>query len=201
MTNQPDPAFQLLFATNNAHKVEEVKAILGPSWNIHGLAESGIDVELPETGPTLQANAIEKASYIHDDLHRDCFAEDTGLEVDALDGAPGVYTARYAGPGADATANNQKLLHALEGNPVRTARFRAVIALWWQNELHLFEGVIEGRIAFYPAGKDGFGYDPLFIPNGYDQPFAVLPMEVKSGISHRARAVQQMAAFLHASIG
>ncbi len=186
----------LLFATNNGHKIEEVRRILGASWKIHGLKESGVHAELPETGNTLMANAIEKASFIHDRCQQDCFAEDSGLEVDALHGAPGVHTARYAGPHADAGANNQKLLLALQDTPNRVARFRAVIALWRQGQLHTFEGVIEGRIALEPAGIDGFGYDPLFIPEGYDHPFAALPAEVKSRISHRARAVQKMAQFL-----
>ncbi len=201
MNTRTDLTVQLLFATNNTHKIEEVKQILGAGWAITGLAASGIHVDLPETGDTLQANAIEKVSYIHDRLHQDCFADDTGLEVDALDGAPGVYTARFAGKHATAEANNQKLLDALTGVQDRSARFRAIIALWYKHQLHIFEGVIEGHIALQPGGQDGFGYDPLFIPEGFDQPFAALPSAVKSSISHRARAVQKMAAFLHGARG
>ncbi|HRW75317.1 MAG TPA: RdgB/HAM1 family non-canonical purine NTP pyrophosphatase [Saprospiraceae bacterium] len=191
-------ALSLLFATNNQHKIIEVREILGDQWTITGLRESGLNTELPETGNTLEANAVEKATFIKDMGIRACFAEDSGLEVDALDGAPGVHTARYAGPKATAQENNRKLLDALQGIHNRTARFRAVIALWWQGELHTFEGSVEGHISEQTEGEQGFGYDPLFIPLGYEHTFAVLPGSVKASISHRAKAVQQLAEFLRA---
>lgn len=175
----------------------EVREILGDQWTITGLRDAGLNTELPETGNTLEANAIEKATFIKNMGIRACFAEDSGLEVDALNGAPGVHTARFAGPQATAQENNQKLLVALQGIHHRAARFRAVIALWWQEELHTFEGSVEGYISEQTEGERGFGYDPLFIPSGYEHSFAVLPASVKASISHRSKAVQQLAEFLH----
>lgn len=191
------PSHRLVFATNNAHKLEEVRHILGAGWDVISLAESGIVSDLPENGDTLHANAEEKANAIYNQISIPCFAEDSGLEVKALGGAPGVYTARYAGEGASAQQNNEKLIDALSGVSDRSARFRAVIALWWCDQLVFFEGVVNGRIATHLQGLNGFGYDPLFIPEGYDQPFAALPEFVKSGISHRARAVAGMVDFLN----
>lgn len=178
----------------------EVREILGPHWMISGLAEAGWHVELPETGTTLQENAIQKATCIKDLGANACFAEDSGLEVDALGGTPGVHTARYAGPLATASQNNHKLLDALQGTRDRSARFRAVIALWWHGELHTFEGAVEGQISKQLEGDQGFGYDPLFIPHGYEHTFALLPSEVKATISHRAKAVKQLADFLLAKV-
>lgn len=186
----------LVFATNNAHKIREVRQILGSNWNIQSLAEAGISSDLPETGTTLHENAEEKTRAVVHLIHLPCFAEDSGLEVDVLSGAPGVYTARYAGENASAVENNQKLLQELCDHQHRSARFRAVVALWWNDHLHFFEGVIHGTIAHQLDGSDGFGYDPLFIPEGYDQPFARLPPSVKNSISHRARAIEAMAEFL-----
>ena len=196
MSTMDNSQHQLLFATNNAHKISEVRNILGPTWAITSLEDAGIQSDLPETGDTLTANAIEKVDYIFELTRGNCFAEDSGLEVDSLHGAPGVYTARYAGPNADAEANNQKLLQALSGESNRAARFRAIIALRWHGELITFEGVVEGKIASGLLGRTGFGYDPLFIPEGYDLPFAALPSSVKSEISHRFRAVSRMRQFL-----
>ena len=196
MSTLNDSHLRLVFATNNIHKIEEVKHILGAGWEVLSLAESEIVSDLPENGDTLHANAEEKANAIHDQIALPCFAEDSGLEVDALEGAPGVHTARYAGEGASAQQNNQKLLEALSDITDRSARFRAVIALWWRDELVFFEGVINGRIATKLDGLTGFGYDPLFIPEGYDKPFAALPTSIKSQISHRARAVAKMVDFL-----
>ncbi len=197
MTPLPNELNRLVFATNNGHKLDEVKQILGNHWDILSLAESGVTTDLPENGNTLHANAEEKANAIYRLISLPCFAEDSGLEVDALGGAPGVYTARYAGIGASAQENNEKLLEELKDITDRTARFRAVIALWWQDKLFFFEGVINGRIATRLEGLTGFGYDPLFIPEGFDQPFAALPGTVKSQISHRARAVAEMVNFLN----
>jgi XTP/dITP diphosphohydrolase len=195
MKKSEDKLHSLLFATNNPHKLQEVQLIL-EGWHIQSLAECHISCEIPETGQTLEANAIEKATFIRDHYHLDCFAEDTGLEVEALDGAPGVYTARYAGALADATSNMLKLLHALEGARNRKARFRTVLALCLEGEVHLFEGIVDGTIAMQASGKGGFGYDPIFIPDGYKKTFAELPPEVKKAISHRARAVAKLTAFL-----
>lgn len=187
---------ELLFATNNDHKIKEVREILGTQWKITGLREAGFTTDLPENGATLIDNAIEKATFIRERGVRACFAEDSGLEVDALGGAPGVYTARYAGIQATASDNNKKLLDAMTGIDDRSARFRAVIALWWNDELLTFEGAVEGSIGLQLEGSQGFGYDPLFIPSGYDHSFAVLPAEVKATVSHRAKAVNQLVDFL-----
>lgn len=193
----PQPArFKLLFATNNLHKIQEVRQILGTSWEVLTLAEAGIEADLPETGDTLLANAIQKANHIHTEYGLDCFSEDTGLEVDALGGAPGVYTARYAGLPPDSQANMARLLKEMEGLTDRRARFHTVIALWWEGKQYTFEGEVRGRIATQPQGDGGFGYDPVFIPEGYDQTFAALAPEVKKDISHRAKAVARLIQFL-----
>lgn len=187
---------KLLFATNNHHKVKEVRDILGEGFVIHSLAEANISEDLPETGQTLEENAIQKANFIKEHYGYECFSEDTGLEVNALGGAPGVHTARFAGPGADPYANISKLLTSLEGIEDRSARFRTVIALWLDGEWHRFQGVVEGRISHNAQGSGGFGYDPVFIPAGHDYTFAELDPRIKSTISHRARAVQQLVSFL-----
>lgn len=187
---------ELLFATNNVHKVREVREILGNRYVIRSLSDAGITEELPETGHTLEENAIQKATHIAENYGMDCFSEDTGLEVDALSGAPGVHTARYAGPDADPLANMSKLIDSLDGISDRKARFRTVIALWMEGRMHTFHGVVEGRIALSAAGQGGFGYDPVFIPEGYDESFAELDPKIKSSISHRAKAVKQLVRFL-----
>ncbi len=197
---------KIVFATNNQHKLSEVRQILGDSIEVLSLNDIGCHEDIPETGTTLEANALQKAQYIYDHYHIDCFADDTGLEVDALGGAPGVYSARYAAVGCAATssqpidhdseANMTKLLNELGENNNRNARFRTVIALIQQGELHEFEGIVNGQIIRERRGGEGFGYDPIFQPDGYDQTFAELGTEVKNHISHRARATQKLADYL-----
>ena len=197
---------KIVFATNNQHKLSEVRQILGDSIEVLSLNDIGCHEDIPETGTTLEANAQQKAQYIYDHYHIDCFADDTGLEVEALGGAPGVYSARYAAIGCAATssqpidhdseANMTKLLNELGENNNRNARFRTVIALIQQGELHEFEGIVNGQIIRERRGGEGFGYDPIFQPDGYDQTFAELGTEVKNHISHRARATQKLADYL-----
>ena len=188
---------KIVFATNNQHKLSEIRSILGGSIEVLSLKDIGCDVDIPETGTTLEENALQKAQYIYDHYHMDCFADDTGLEVDALNGAPGVYSARYAGgEGHDSEANMTKLLHELGENNNRKARFRTVIALIQQGEVHEFEGIVTGQIIRERRGGEGFGYDPIFQPDGYDQTFAELGVEVKNQISHRARATAKLADFI-----
>lgn len=188
---------KLVFATNNPHKLEEIRAILGSKLEILSLADIGCDADIPETAETLEGNALIKAHYVYDNYKLDCFADDTGLEVDALHGLPGVHTARYAYPDRhDPEANMVKLLEALRENNDRNARFRTVIALIEKGKEHLFEGVIEGVIAREKSGTQGFGYDPVFIPEGNSNTFAELGEDIKNTISHRARAVQKLAEYL-----
>lgn len=188
---------KLVFATNNPHKLEEIRAILGSKLEILSLADIGCDADIPETAETLEGNALIKAHYVYDNYKLDCFADDTGLEVDALHGLPGVHTARYAYPDRhDPEANMIKLLEALRENNDRNARFRTVIALIEKGKEHLFEGVVEGVIARAKSGTQGFGYDPVFIPEGNSKTFAELGEDIKNTISHRARAVQKLAEYL-----
>ena len=188
---------KIVFATNNEHKLSEIRAILGPQFEVVSLADIGCHEDIPETGTTLEDNALMKAEYIHDHYHIDCFADDTGLEVEALNGAPGVYSARYAGgAGHDSQANMNKLLAELGNNNNRKARFRTVIALILHGETTLFEGICNGDIIREKRGGEGFGYDPIFQPTGYEQTFAELGSDVKNHISHRARAVAKLAEFL-----
>ena len=188
---------KLVFATNNPHKLEEIRAILGSKLEILSLADIGCDADIPETAETLEGNALIKALYVYDNYKLDCFADDTGLEVDALHGLPGVHTARYAYPDRhDPEANMIKLLEALRENNDRNARFRTVIALIEKGKEHLFEGVVEGVIAREKSGTQGFGYDPVFIPEGNSKTFAELGEDIKNTISHRARAVQKLAEYL-----
>lgn len=188
---------KLVFATNNPHKLEEIRAILGSKLEILSLADIGCDADIPETAETLEGNALIKAHYVYDNYKLDCFADDTGLEVDALHGLPGVHTARYAYPDRhDPEANIVKLLEALRENNDRNARFRTVIALIEKGKEHLFEGVVEGVIAREKSGTQGFGYDPVFIPEGNSKTFAELGEDIKNTISHRARAVQKLAEYL-----
>ena len=187
---------KLVFATNNAHKLSEVRAILATQYEIISLAELNCFDDIPETADTLNGNALLKAQYIFDKFQLNCFADDTGLEVDALNGAPGVYSARYAGEDNNAKNNMQKLLLNLAGETKRDAHFRTVIALIEDGEVRYFEGKIEGKIATEPKGETGFGYDPVFIPNGYSQSFAELGTSEKNKISHRALAVQKLADYL-----
>lgn len=205
---------KIVFATNNQHKLEEIRNILGESIEVLSLKDIGCDVDIPETGTTLEENALQKAQYIYDNYHMDVFADDTGLEVDALDGAPGVYSARYASMDSnsqsnshDSEANMARLLKELGENNNRHARFRTVIALIQKKdvcpcgctsikEIHKFEGIVEGEIIRERRGGEGFGYDPIFQPEGYDKTFAELGMDIKNHISHRARAVQKLAEYL-----
>lgn len=187
---------QIVFATNNAHKLSEVQAVLGDRFRLVTLAECGITEEIPEDAPTLEGNALQKARYVHERTGADCFADDTGLEVDALDGAPGVHSARYATDGHDFAANNRLLLRNLAGAADRSAHFRTVIALILDGREYLFEGRVDGRIAESEAGRGGFGYDPLFVPEGFDKTFAEMGADEKNAISHRGRAVRRLVEFL-----
>ena len=188
---------KILFATNNAHKLKEVQAVLGPTFELVTPHGCGVDEGIPAVQPTLEGNASQKAHYLHARTGLDCFADDTGLEVEALGGAPGVHSARYATDGHDFAANNRLLLRNLEGQTNRRARFRTVISLLLGGEEHLFEGVVQGRIIDHEQGSEGFGYDPLFIPDGYDRTFAQMTTEQKNAVSHRARAVRKLADYLH----
>ena len=192
---------KIVFATNNSHTLEEIRQILGKSIEVLSLADINCHEDIPETAPTIEGNAMMKARYVYDKYGTPCFADDTGLEVEALDGAPGVYSARYAGgEGHDSEANMRKLLHELEGKENRRAQFRTVIALIEQKDgkpvAHTFEGKIEGHISDEKRGTSGFGYDPIFVPEGYEQSFAELGNEIKNKISHRARAVARLAEYL-----
>ena len=188
---------KLVFATNNAHKLEEVAAILGDQVELLSLNDIGCQTDIPETTETLEGNALLKSSYIYKNYHLDCFADDTGLEVETLNGAPGVYSARYAGgEGHDAQANMLKLLHELDGKENRKAQFRTAISLILDGKEYFFEGVIKGEIIKEKRGDSGFGYDPIFKPEGYDQTFAELGNDIKNQISHRALAVQKLCEFL-----
>ena len=208
---------KIVFATNNQHKLDEVRNILGDGFEIVSLADIGCHEDIPETGETLEDNALQKAQYVYDHYHVSCFADDTGLEVDALDGAPGVHTARYASLGQpesvqqqldhDSEANTRRLLRELEGKQNRNARFRTVIALIEKRDvcpcgctsikqIHRFEGIVEGEIATEKRGDKGFGYDPVFIPEDYGKTFAELGVDIKNQISHRARATQKLAKYL-----
>lgn len=186
----------IIFATNNAHKLVEVQALMPQGINLVGHAQMGINEDIPEDGDTLEANALQKARYIYAKTQRNCFADDTGLEVEVLNNAPGVYSARYAGPQKSSVDNMVKLLDELRGQANRRARFRTVIALIIDGREHLFEGIVRGQIIEHQQGTDGFGYDPIFMPEGYTETFAQMPLEVKNGISHRGRAVQQLVDFL-----
>ena len=188
---------EIIFATNNAHKLAEVQAVLGDGFRLLTPRDCGVTEDIPETQPTLEGNASQKAHYLFDRTERNCFADDTGLEVYALNGAPGVHSARYATDGHDFAANNRLLLKNLEGVTDRRARFRTVISLILDGHEHLFEGIVEGRIAEQPAGIEGFGYDPLFIPDGFSKTFAEMTAEEKNQVSHRGRAVRRLAEFLH----
>lgn len=184
---------KLVFATNNAHKLEEVAAILGEKIELFSLNDIGCHTDIPETAATLEGNALLKSSFIFKNYGLDCFADDTGLEVEALDGAPGVYSARYAGgEGHDSQANMLKLLRDLEGKENRKAQFRTAISLILDGKEYLFEGVIKGEIIKEKRGDSGFGYDPIFKPEGYDKTFAELGNDIKNKISHRALAVQKL---------
>lgn len=196
---------KLVFATNNAHKLRELREILGEGYELLSLADIGCHEDIPEDGATLEENSLAKAQYVFDHYGYDCFADDTGLEVDALGGEPGVHSARYAeGTDHDSEANMRKLLAKLGNNNNRKARFRTIITLIRRQDApsasprkDYFCGEVEGKIALEKHGTEGFGYDPIFIPEGYDQSFAELGETVKNQISHRGRAVRKLVAFLH----
>lgn len=187
---------RIIFATANRHKLEEVQQILGPDFELVTPADMGITEDIPETQPTIEGNASQKARYIYDKTGENCFADDTGLEVDALGGEPGVLSARYAGEGKRAEDNMAKLLSNLEGKTDRTARFRTVISLILDGREHLFEGTVEGEIITERHGTDGFGYDPVFRPEGRRETFAEMEAADKNRISHRGRAVKKLVEFL-----
>lgn len=183
---------KIVFATNNAHKIDEIRNILRKEIEILSLKDIGCREDIPENEPTLEGNARQKARYIKEKYGYDCFADDTGLEVVALGGKPGVYSARYAGPGHDSEANIRKLLKEMEKTEDRRARFRTVIALMEGEKEYLFEGIVEGRIIREKRGDRGFGYDPIFVPEGFDTSFAEMSMNEKNRISHRARALKKL---------
>lgn len=187
---------KFVFATNNAHKLEEVSAILGKKIELLSMKDIDCNVDIPETADTLEGNALIKARYIFENYHLDCFADDTGLEVEVLNGAPGVYSARYAGDAHDSEANMKKLLKEMENVENRRARFRTVFALIINGKEHLFEGIVKGEIIKNRKGTSGFGYDPVFVPEGYSQTFAEMGNELKNKISHRAMATQKLCHFL-----
>lgn len=192
----------LVFASNNAHKLEEIRSILGDKYEVKSLKDIGCEVDIPETGSTFRENALQKATYVKEHFGFDCFADDSGLQVEALGGEPGVYSARYAMmngvsfEGDKDNANMDVILSKLANEDNRRACFRTCVALIYEGKTHFFDGTVEGRIIREKRGTGGFGYDPLFIPEGYDKTFAELGNEVKNGISHRARAVEKLAAFL-----
>jgi XTP/dITP diphosphohydrolase len=187
---------RIIFATNNAHKVEEIQLTIGNTLEVISLRQAGIDIDIPEPHDTLEANASEKSSTIHRLTGENCFSEDTGLEVPALNGEPGVKSARYAGDHGDTEKNIEKLLQKLAGTTNRHARFRTVISLIWQGHEHQFEGICEGHILEMPVGGHGFGYDPVFVPEGDTRSFAQLSPEEKNRYSHRRKAADQLVSFL-----
>ena len=187
---------KLVFATNNKHKLQEVRDIVGDRVEVLSLSDIDCNDDIPETADTLQGNALIKARYIYEKYGVDCFADDTGLEVEALDGAPGVYSARYAGEECDSEANIKKLLHNLTDKNNRNAQFRTVIALIINGEERLFNGIVKGVITTEKMGTSGFGYDPIFIPEGFSESFAQMDANMKNSISHRYRATEELSIFL-----
>ncbi|MEY1640373.1 non-canonical purine NTP diphosphatase [Tenuifilum osseticum] len=191
-----DSSFSLVFATNNPHKLKEVQHALGDKFTLVTLNAVGITEEIPEEYDTLQDNALQKARYVYNKTGQNCFADDTGLEVEALNWEPGVYSARYAGEAKNPKDNIRKLLSNLKGVENRKARFRTVIALILNGEEYLFEGVVWGKIIDQERGADGFGYDPIFVPDGFTETFAEMPLSLKNQISHRGKAVEELCKFL-----
>ncbi len=188
---------KIVFATNNPNKLKEIQSLIPKEIEIISLKEIGCNEDIPETGDTLKANAFQKAQYIKDNFNYDCFADDTGLEIDELNGDPGVYSARYAGPERNASANMNKILNKLKGKKNRKAQFRTAIALILKGEEHLFEGKVEGYISKDKQGNEGFGYDPIFIPENNTRSFAQMSMQEKGAISHRGRAVKKLVTYLN----
>jgi XTP/dITP diphosphohydrolase len=191
---------EILFATNNQHKLREVREILGAEYTVLSLKDVKIDVEIPETQETLEGNAAQKAWFIFEKTGMNCFADDTGLEIESLDGRPGVYSARYAGEGCSFEDNVQKVLLEMAGLENRKAWFRTVVCLIYDKKEYLFEGRVDGIITTHKEGEGGFGYDPVFRPDGHKQSFAAMPPYLKNGISHRGRAITKMAKWLNGEI-
>ena len=187
---------RLIFATNNSHKLQEVSSMLSGLFDITGLSQTDFSGDIPETAETLQGNALMKAKYIYNILRENCFADDTGLEVEALGGEPGVYSARYAGTPVNSQKNIDKLLKKLKNIDNRTASFRTVIALIFEGQTHFFDGTVKGTITTEQHGDKGFGYDSVFVPEGYDRTFAQMTDDEKNSISHRSRAVAKLVDFL-----
>ena len=188
---------KLVFATNNLHKLEEVSAILGNQIELLSLNDINCHIDIPETADTLEGNALLKSRFIYENYGMNCFADDTGLEVEALEGAPGVYSARYAGDGHNSEANMIKLLDNLKEKKNRKAQVRTAISLIIDEKEYLFEGIIKGEIGTIKKGDSGFGYDPIFVPEGYNETFAELGSDIKNKISHRALAINKLCEFLH----
>lgn len=186
----------IIFATNNQHKVDEIRSVIGDTLSIVTMKEAGIDIDIPEPHNTLEANATEKSTTIHKLTQQNCFSEDTGLETEALNGEPGVLSARYAGDTKNFQANIDKLISKLQGKDNRKARFRTVISLIWDDKEYLFEGICNGHIIEDQKGNKGFGYDPVFMPDGADRTFAEMSMEEKNEYSHRRKATDKLVAFL-----
>jgi XTP/dITP diphosphohydrolase len=191
-----DTMESLIFATHNKHKLHEVSQLVANLYKLKNLDDAGITEDIPENEPTLEGNARIKAQYVFKKTNTNVFADDTGLEVEALNGAPGVISARYAGPESDPKKNLAKLLAEMKGIYNRKARFRTVICLILDGREYLFEGVVQGHLIEQPTGNEGFGYDPVFIPDGYDQTFAQMPLQLKNTISHRAKVIQSLIVFL-----
>lgn len=187
---------KLVFATNNKHKLIELQNILGNEFELLSLEEAGCSQEIPENQSTLEGNASQKAFFVYEECGFPCFADDTGLEIDALNGEPGVFSARYAGDDCDSQANMEKVLDKLRNKENRKARFRTVISLIIEGEETQFEGIVEGKIIDKKRGEEGFGYDPIFVPDGYDKTFAEMDIVEKNRISHRARAVHKLTKYL-----
>lgn len=187
---------QIIFATNNVHKLEEIRQIVANRYQIRSLSEMGFHEDIPETAPTIEGNALQKARFIYNRFQKDCFADDTGLEVDALNGAPGVYSARYAGVNCSYADNVNKLLEAMKGETNRNASFKTVVAYIHEGKAYRFEGIVKGQILTKAQGDGGFGYDPVFVPDGYQQSFAEMSAGLKNRISHRGIAVQKLVRFL-----
>jgi XTP/dITP diphosphohydrolase len=189
---------KIVFATNNKNKLRELQQILGDKFELLSLADINCFEEIPETSPTIEENSLEKAEYVHKKYKTDCFADDTGLEIEALDGRPGVYSARYAGEDKNMEKNIEKILSELEKKDNRNARFKTVVSLILNGETHQFEWIINGKIIKEKTGESGFGYDPVFMPDGYDITFAEMDAALKNKISHRGIAVQKLVDFLNA---
>jgi XTP/dITP diphosphohydrolase len=187
---------ELIFATNNKHKIDEIRTVIGSKFNIITLAEAGINIDIPEPHDTIEENAAEKSTFIYNLTKKDCFGEDTGLEVEALNGEPGVKSARYAGEGRSSLDNINKVLQKLEGSSNRNAQFKTIISVIINGKQTQFEGICKGRIIEELKGTDGFGYDPIFIPNGCNKTFAEMTMEEKNIFSHRRKSTDKLIEFL-----